>query len=114
MKGDRRDFIKAGIGVGSFLIAGGGLSLLGDSSAPAVVRPPGAKGEDGFSGSCIRCFQCGAICPNKAIKQMGLEGGVGNVFTPYITPREQACMLCMKCGEVCPTDALEKIIDNAE
>jgi len=121
MKGDRRDFIRAGVGVGSLLIAGGGLSLLGkglalleDNSDPAVVRPPGAKGEVSFSASCIRCFQCGAICPNKAIKQMGLNRGVANMFTPYILPREQGCMLCMKCGEVCPTDALEKIADNAD
>ncbi len=87
--------------------------IAGESSAD-VLRPPGAKPEESFSSSCIRCFQCASVCPNRAIRAVGLERGLLEIFTPYIIPRDQACMLCMKCGDVCPTTALEKISDDGD
>lgn len=75
------------------------------------LRPPGATAN--FLDTCIRCGQCGEVCPNQAISYFRLEDGLGAVDTPYVVPREQACILCMKCGEVCPSGALEKIPDEA-
>lgn len=73
------------------------------------LRPPGAGAEADFLATCIRCGQCGQVCPNQAITYFGLNDGLGVAETPYIIPRQQACILCMKCGEVCPSGALEKI-----
>ena len=88
---DRRNFIKAisvcaAAGAGSFV-------------SPAVMakrkknlrylRPPGALPDKEFLARCIRCGQCGEICPNKAINFFDFEDGVTSFNTPYILPREQ-------------------------
>jgi ferredoxin-type protein NapG len=78
------------------------------------LRPPGSLAEDDFTGRCIRCGQCGEVCPNRCIKFFGMENGLTSYNTPYITPREQACILCMKCGEVCPTGAIREIVRDAQ
>ena len=114
MKLSRRDVLKGGAGIAATLVASKSAALADVSSAPAVIRPPGAKPETSFSKNCIRCFQCGSICPNNAIKSRGLEGGIADFLSPYIDPRDQACMLCMKCTQVCPTDALLKISDDSK
>ena len=88
--------------------AGAAAHVLATPSALAQpsLRPPGAVAEDEFLSRCIRCFQCGDICPNGCIKFKGLESGLGEALTPYIKPREQGCTACMKCTEVCPSGAL--------
>ena len=73
------------------------------------LRPPGALAEAEFETRCIRCGQCGEVCPNRCVNYFGLENGMASLDTPYIIPRDQACILCMKCGDVCPTDAIEKV-----
>lgn len=73
------------------------------------LRPPGALPEKQFLASCIRCGQCGEVCPNRCISYFGRENGLDSLDTPYIIPREQACILCMKCGEVCPSGAIRKV-----
>ncbi len=73
------------------------------------VRPPGSITETEFESRCIRCGQCGEICPNRCIQFFGTENGLASLDTPHIIPREQACILCMKCGEVCPTGAIQRI-----
>ena len=78
------------------------------------LRPPGALEEYDFVGRCIRCGQCGAVCPNRCIQFFSMENGLSSYATPYITPREQACILCMKCGDVCPTGAIKPIKRSAE
>lgn len=80
-------------------------------SQPSVryLRPPGALPEDDFLNHCIRCGQCGEVCPNRCINYFSYENGLASLDTPYIIPREKACILCMKCGEVCPTDAIRPI-----
>lgn len=81
----------------------------GGSAPPRYLRPPGALAEDDFESTCIRCGQCGEVCPNRCIQFFDLENGTGSYGTPYIIPREQACILCMKCGDVCPTDAIKPV-----
>lgn len=80
-----------------------------NKSSLRYLRPPGALGEVDFESRCIRCGQCGEVCPNRCINYFGMENGLASLDTPYIIPRDQACILCMKCGDVCPTDAIEKI-----
>lgn len=78
------------------------------------LRPPGTSEEETFLTQCIRCGQCGQICPNQAIHYFGMENGMHALDTPFIIPREQACILCMKCGEVCPSGAIPRIAREAE
>ena len=78
------------------------------------LRPPGAQAEDDFLNSCIRCGQCGEICPNRCISYFGMENGLASLDTPFIIPREKACILCMKCGEVCPSGAIKEIVREAQ
>lgn len=73
------------------------------------LRPPGAVAEEEFISRCIRCGQCGEVCPNRCITYFGLSNGTQVLDTPFIVPREQACILCMKCGEVCPSGAIQPI-----
>ena len=92
-----------------------GIALRGTRTAGAnVLRPPGALAERDFLAACIRCFQCGSVCPNQCIQFKSVEDGPAESYTPYISPREQACILCMRCTEACPTDALTQIADDAE
>lgn len=106
----RRSFIKA-LGVGVTMAVMSPADSLAASYKPSLryLRPPGALAEDEFESRCIRCGQCGEVCPNRCIKYFGTENGLASIDTPYIIPREQACILCMKCGDICPTGAIEKI-----
>jgi len=85
-----------------------------DSRGIRYLRPPGALPEPEFQSRCIRCGQCGEVCPNRTIKYFGLENSVSSLDTPFIIPREQACILCMKCGDICPTGAIQKIKRDAD
>lgn len=108
----RRSFLKE-------LIAGAvATSVLGSTSAQAAftaqtaqrfLRPPGALPEDEFESRCIRCGQCGEVCPNRCIDYFDLQNGIDSLNTPFIIPRTKACILCMKCGDVCPTGAIRKV-----
>jgi len=78
------------------------------------LRPPGALAEDEFIKRCIRCGQCGEICPNTCISYFNTDNGIDSLNTPFIIPREKACILCMKCGDVCPTGAISAVKRTAE
>ncbi len=71
------------------------------------IRPPGALPEAEFLKRCVRCFQCGDVCPNACVAFAGLDDGLDELGTPYIDPRSRGCVACMKCTTVCPTGALQ-------
>lgn len=109
----RRDALALGLTAVGSLAAG--FVLRGEDGAEAaVLRPPGAIAEQDFAAACIRCFQCGSVCPNQCIQFRSLGDGPAQAFTPYILPREQACILCMRCTQACPTDALTPIPDDPD
>ena len=109
---DRRTFLKS-VGAVAAVTATAAVPSQGRAASryPALryLRPPGALAEEDFESRCIRCGQCGEVCPNRCLNYFGLQNGLASLDTPYIIPRDQACILCMKCGDVCPTDAIGKI-----
>lgn len=109
----RRDILKI---IGTGAITGiAPLAFAGTTSSTPLLRflrPPGALAENEFLQRCIRCGQCGEVCPNRCINFFDLENNITASNTPYIIPREKACILCMKCGDVCPTGAIQKITAN--
>lgn len=114
----RREFLR---GLGVLAVAA---ALAPVSSIPAAastspgtaryLRPPGARAEADFLHRCIRCGQCGAVCPNRAISYLDLSQGLQALDTPFLVAREQACILCMKCGDICPSGAIEPIPRTGE
>lgn len=105
----RRAFIKTATAGAATALASGAATAARAKPSLRYLRPPGALPEKEFLARCIRCGQCGEVCPNRCIHYFNLENGLASLGTPYIIPREQACILCMKCGEVCPTGALRPI-----
>jgi MauM/NapG family ferredoxin protein len=77
---------------------------------PALVRPPGARGERDFLDRCIQCSQCMKVCPTNALHPTFLEAGVEGMWTPILIPRLGYCEFeCNLCGQVCPTEAIEPL-----
>lgn len=85
-------------------------AILRRMSAPAPLRPPGARDEARFLALCIRCGRCLAACPHRALRPAGPEHGLA-AGTPLAVAREQACVLCLLCPPACPTGALEPVAD---
>lgn len=109
----RRRALAIGL-AGALSVAVGALLGRSRKAGAAPLRPPGALAASDFLSACIRCFQCGSVCPNQCIVFEGMEAGPARAYTPYIRPREQACILCMKCTQVCPTEALTPIAKEPE
>jgi ferredoxin-type protein NapG len=80
-----------------------------------LLRPPGAKSEEEFLKSCVRCGLCVEACPYHTLKL----ATVGSNFTlgmPYFVPSETPCYMCpdVPCVPVCPTSALDKELLKSE
>ncbi|VAW55976.1 Ferredoxin-type protein NapG (periplasmic nitrate reductase) [hydrothermal vent metagenome] len=113
----RRNFLKdliAGAVASSVLKSPIVEAAFSSQTSQRYLRPPGALAEKEFESRCIRCGQCGEICPNRCIEYFDLENGPKSLNTPFIIPRSKACILCMKCGQVCPTGAIKPLERTAE
>jgi len=109
---ERRAFLLKGLkSLG--LAAAGGLAWSGfikqGTSAPLILRPPGALPEKEFIASCIKCGMCVEACPYDALL-MAKPGDNKPVGTPYFSPRTYPCHMCrdIPCVPVCPTGSLNK------
>jgi MauM/NapG family ferredoxin protein len=107
----RRRVLAAGI-VG----LGGGLLFqaqpLADSRTfnPALIRPPGAKPEDEFLETCVRCGECMKVCPTNVIQPTMLEAGLEGLWSPILKMDMSYCEYkCTMCTQVCPTEAISPL-----
>jgi polyferredoxin/ferredoxin len=85
---------------------------LGANWNPAVIRPPGALGEEAFLTRCIKCGQCMRLCPTNIIQPAALEAGVEGLWTPILNFRigTSGCQLnCVACSQICPTAAIRPL-----
>jgi ferredoxin len=75
-----------------------------------LLRPPGARPENGFLSRCVRCGECMAACPTNTLQPIWLTAGIMGLFSPALTPRRGYCdPACNRCGTVCPTDAIRAL-----
>jgi ferredoxin len=93
-----------GVGLGAIGAAGLVRGLIG--TRPRRLRPPGAIGEGAFTGLCVRCGNCGRVCPSRIIHP-DLGHSVDSLLTPTIRYDDAYCLeTCRRCTEVCPSGAL--------
>ena len=86
--------------------------LVGPNWSPALIRPPGALGEEQFVERCLKCGQCMRVCPTNVLQPTGLERGLEALWTPSLNMRigTSGCQLnCVACGQICPTAAIRPI-----
>lgn len=105
VSGARRAFLPGVIGLGLGL---GGRRAGGARAGEAPLRPPGALAEDQFTGVCIRCGNCTAVCPSHIIRPDLGEAGLAGLLAPVIRyDRSEPCLPdCKACTQVCPSGAL--------
>jgi ferredoxin-type protein NapG len=115
---ERREFLlKAARNLG--LAATGGLVWSGlimeGTSAPFVLRPPGALPEKQFLATCIKCGMCVEACPYDALELAKPEDDKP-VGTPYFIPRTNPCYMCrdIPCVPACPTESLDRNLVSEE
>ncbi|NOX97754.1 MAG: 4Fe-4S dicluster domain-containing protein [Nitrospirae bacterium] len=77
---------------------------------PYLVRPPGSIPEENFTGKCIRCGLCMAVCPTNGLHPGLWQAGGDSLWTPILVSRVGYCEYsCNLCTQVCPTDAIREI-----
>lgn len=94
--------------------------LVNQAKASLILRPPGARKEEDFLKSCIRCGLCVEACPYGTLV-LAKAGEKMPMGTPYFIPRNVPCKMCddIPCVPICPTQALDStlvssIIDGKE
>ncbi len=99
----RRAFI--GVCAGA---AGAALVRTADGRSAPPLRPPGAAPENEFTGVCVRCGNCGAVCPARIIRQ-DLRS-VAGFLAPVLKYDADYCReSCNRCGQVCPSGAIARL-----
>jgi len=68
----------------------------------ASIRPPWAVTESLFIGSCSRCGDCNAACPQGIIS-------IGDGGYPEVSFKQGECTFCTECINVCDTGALASL-----
>ncbi|MBM3859745.1 MAG: 4Fe-4S dicluster domain-containing protein [Verrucomicrobia bacterium] len=72
------------------------------------LRPPGALPEADFTGACVRCGNCGAVCPSQVIHQ-DLKS-VAGLLAPVLRYDKDYCREnCNRCGQACPSGAIARL-----
>lgn len=111
----RRRLIQfAGIGIGWAVLSKTDISQkrsLNGLGMPddRLIRPPGAKAEEAFMDTCVRCAECMRVCPTGGLQPAVDEAGIEGFWTPVLIPRLGECApVCTACGEVCPTRSIER------
>ena len=113
----RRGLLLAGAcGFGTTAVTlSGARHLLGDTGTrrsipPDLIRPPGARPEDGFLRRCYRCGACLEACPTNTLQPYGMAAGLPGLLTPVVTPQLGPCdPTCNFCGQICPTQAIRPL-----
>jgi ferredoxin len=107
----RRSLLVSGAaGIGAVLLVHTSAQGEGSEFNPALIRPPGAAGEDEFLAKCIRCGECMKVCPTNAIHPAMSEGGMAGLWTPVLKMRIGYCDYeCTLCSQACPTHAIQKL-----
>ena len=85
-----------------------GAALIKTAHGRTPLRPPGALPEDEFTGVCVRCGNCGAVCPAHIIKP-DLKSVTG-LLAPVLRYDQDYCREnCNRCGQVCPSGAIARL-----
>ena len=114
MNNERRFLLKV-LGISAVLpLSAYSVSKLDAKTNEVFLRPPGALDERDFISRCLKCGQCIAICPQKAISPLIAEKNFKKANTPIMIFQYAACDLCknenkMLCIKICPTGALSDI-----
>jgi MauM/NapG family ferredoxin protein len=75
-----------------------------------LIRPPGARVEEDFLDSCLRCGECMKACPTHGLQPAVSQAGFEGFFTPVLVSRIGGCEdKCNLCGRVCPTGAIRSL-----
>lgn len=96
--------LVAGITVGC-----GGRAAGAAASQEAILRPPGAVGEELFRSLCVKCERCTSVCPEGVIQPLAIEGGVIDARGPELSFKDGCCTFCDLCRQVCPTAAIREV-----
>ncbi len=96
--------LAAGVGVLA------GLRLRRRSREGAPLRPPGAVGEDRFTGVCIRCGACVRACPAHILRSDLAPASLAGWLAPRVEFASDYCREdCTRCMDVCPSGALRAV-----
>lgn len=102
--GSRRSFLAACAG------AAGAFAAQRVCGRSKPMRPPGSLDEFKFSGICIRCGNCTAVCPSRIIRPDLGAHGMANPLTPVLDFSGGYCHeTCNRCNEACPSGAIERL-----
>ena len=104
-RSERRWFFAACVG-------GAGAWAIGKmgGATPPPVRPPGTVDEEAFGGVCVRCGNCGSVCPSKIIQHDLGQGNWSTWLAPRVSFEAGYCQEnCNRCGQVCPTGAIQRL-----